>query len=53
MQRQMDSIQFESRNEIEKIMIALSVFMKDHPNDASVEDATELYEHLDIMHMEW
>lgn len=46
MQRHMDSIQFESRNEIEKIMIALSVFIKDHPNNSSVEDATELYDHF-------
>ena len=46
----MDTIQFESRREIEAIMKVLDEWLDMHPNDKTVE---ELYNKLDVMHMNW
>ena len=46
----MDTIQFESRREIEAVMEALDKWLESHPNDKTVED---LYNKLDVMHMNW
>ena len=47
MQKDMDTIQFESRREIEEVMKALE---KEKEQNQTVK---ELYDLLDVMHMEW
>ena len=47
MQKDMDTIQFESRQEIEEVMKALEKEMEEN------QTAKELYDLLEVMHMEW
>ena len=47
MQKDMDTIQFESRREIEEVM---KVLEKEKEENQTVK---ELYDLLDVMHMEW
>ena len=47
MQKDMDTIQFESRREIEEVMKALE---KEKEENQTVK---ELYDLLEVMHMEW
>lgn len=49
MQRDMDTIQFESRRELEELLEVLSKCV----TDDSSQTVRELYELLDVMHMEW
>lgn len=52
MQRLLDTIQFESRDEIREIALALQEYIsKHHPKDASA--ARRLFDLLDVMDMEW
>ena len=53
MKRDMDTIQFESRRELEEIIIALDTFLEEHPNHDSSKTAELLRDKLDVMHMEW
>lgn len=53
MQRNMDTIQFESRRELEEIGIALQEYMDKHPDKAEDSSVKELFNLLDCMHMEW
>lgn len=50
-----DTIQMESRREIENIMTVVSEYIKRHQKDDSTElaAARELYDKLDVMHMTW
>lgn len=47
MQKDMDTIQFESRREIEEVMKTLEKEMEEN------QTAKELYNLLEVMHMEW
>ena len=47
MQKDMDTIQFESRREIEEVM---KVLEKEKEENQTVK---ELYDLLEVMHMEW
>ena len=47
MQKDMDTIQFESRREIEEVMKALE---KEKEENQTVK---ELFDLLEVMHMEW
>ena len=51
MQRSLDTIQFETRDEIREIAIALQEFIRRHPSDA--DTARRLFDLLDIMDLEW
>lgn len=51
MQRLLDTIQFESRDEIREIALALQEYISKHPKDASA--ARRLFDLLDVMDMEW
>ena len=53
MQRNMDQIQFEYRYEIEEVLNALNVFIKEHPDASEKTTVGNLCDMLDIMHMEW
>ena len=46
----MDTIQFESRREIEAVMVALEAWLENYPDDTYVK---ALYDKLDVMHMNW
>lgn len=48
-----DSIQFESRRELEDLMVALATYVKDHPKADEAETAQSLYDKLEVMHMCW
>lgn len=48
-----DSIQFESRRELEDLMVALATYVKEHKKDSEAETAQEMYDKLDVMHMCW
>lgn len=47
MQKDMDTIQFESRREIEEVMSVLEQHTEEN------KTVKELYDLLDAMHMEW
>lgn len=51
MQRELDTVQFESRDEIREIALALQEYIRRHPADATA--ARRLYDLLDVMDMEW
>lgn len=53
MQRNNDNIQFESRREIETLMLILMEWQKEHPADEKFDFSRELSDKLDIMHMCW
>ena len=50
-----DTIQFESRRELECVMVVLGEYIKKHKSDDSTELAVaqELFDKLDVMHMCW
>ena len=47
MQKDMDTIQFESRREIEEVMKVLEQHAEEN------QTVKELYDLLEVMHMEW
>lgn len=53
MKKDMDKIVFESRHEIEKTILALEIFLQEHPNHHSYDAVFELKNKLEIMHMDW
>lgn len=48
-----DCIQFESRREIETVMLALQEWMEERSGDSKVSSVEELFEKLEVMHMCW
>ena len=53
MESNYDTIQFESRAEVEKVIQALKEWKDVHKNDAKMETIQELIDRLDIMSMCW
>jgi len=53
MQKNNDNIQFESRREIETLMLILQEWQEEHPGDNKEEFAQELLDDLDTIHMCW
>lgn len=51
MQRDLDTVQFETRDEIREVAAALQEYISRHPQDANA--ARRLYNLLDVMDMEW
>lgn len=53
MKKDMDCIQFESRREIEEVILALEEWQKSHKSDNKTDTVKRLSELLEVMHMEW
>lgn len=53
MKRNMDTIQFEHRKEVEEIINVISKYVKQNPEEKNNETLKKLYSLLDIMDMEW
>lgn len=53
MQRELDTIKFESRRELEDLMSAIDKLVTGHPEEKRNKTLEELYRYIDIMHMEW
>lgn len=53
MQKNNDNIQFESRREIETLMLILQEWQEEHPGDSKEELAQELFDNLEVLHMCW
>lgn len=53
MQRDMDCIQFESRQEIEEIMTVIDKYVEQNPSEKENKTLERLFALLDVMHMEW
>lgn len=55
MERGNDTIQFESRREIENIMTVLGEYIKRHKkdDDTTLRDAQSMIDKLEVMHMTW
>lgn len=53
MEKLMDKIQFSSRYEIDEVINALQIFLKEHPNAREKETIQKLINLLDVMYMEW
>lgn len=52
MQLEMDTIKFESKNEIEQIMVALEEYLNRH-SEKDCRAVERLVDLLDTMHMSW
>lgn len=48
----MDDI-FESRRNIEDLMLILREWIEEHPRDKKIEYANDLFNKLDYLHMVW
>lgn len=44
---------FESRRDIENLMLILREWQEDHPQDSKADYAEELFNKLDYLHMVW
>ena len=53
MQKHMDTIQFENRQEIGAVMDAINKYVEQNPKEKDNEVLQELYNLLDVMDMEW
>jgi 5-bromo-4-chloroindolyl phosphate hydrolysis protein len=53
MKKNMDTIQFESRAELQEIMRAIEEYVKQNPKQKENRTLKEFYNLLDVMEMEW
>ena len=53
MQRNMDTIQFETRNEINELMKAIDKYVKQNPKEKQNKILVRFFDLLDVMDMEW
>lgn len=53
MRRELDSIVFENKKEIEDVMKVIEQYVSLIPKERNNETLKELYSKLDIMDMEW
>lgn len=53
MQRNMDTIQFESRNEINELMKVIDKYVKQNPKEKQNKILERFFDLLDVMDMEW
>jgi len=44
---------FESRRDIETLMLIVKEWQEEHPSDSKEEYANQLYNKLDCLHMVW
>lgn len=53
MQKNMDTIQFETRAEVEEVLEAIGKYVKAFPKEKDNQTLKTLYELLDVMDMTW
>lgn len=53
MKKNMDTIQFENRYEIDEVVDALQTYIKEHPNNSNKDTINKLIDLLNVMYMEW
>lgn len=53
MQKNMDTIQFESRAEVGELIRVLEKYVEAYPKEKDNQTVKELYNLLDVMEMEW
>ena len=53
MRRENDTIQFESRREIENLMVVIDKYVKQNPKEKNNEELERFFDLLDVMNMEW
>lgn len=53
MKKNMDTIQFEYRAEIQELMVAIDKYMKQNPTEKENQTLKRFFDLLDIMDMEW
>ena len=53
MKKNMDTIQFESRSELEELMKVIDKYIKQNPSEKENKILEQFFSYLDIMDMEW
>lgn len=53
MQKNLDTIQFESRYEIQEIMKMIDKYVKQNPEEKNNKTLERFFDLLDLMDMEW
>lgn len=53
MKKNMDTIQFETRTEVEEVMKILEKYVDAYPREKDNETVKKLYNLFDVMDMEW
>lgn len=53
MTKYMDTIKFESRTELEELMIVIDKYVKQNPKEKQNKTLKRFFDLLDVMHMEW
>lgn len=53
MKKNMDKIQFESRNEIVNLMEVINKYVEQNPKEKQNKTLEQFFDLLDVMHMEW
>ena len=53
MRKELASIEFESRHEVEELMRIVAQYVKDNPKEKNNKVLREFYSHLDVIDMTW
>lgn len=53
MTKNMDTIKFEYRSEVDSIECALAEWLEQHKDDSKAEDVRKMIDLLDVMYMSW
>lgn len=53
MTKNMDTIKFEYRSEVDNIECVLAEWLEQHKGDAKAEDVRKMIDLLDVMYMSW
>lgn len=53
MKRDMDTIKFDERYEIEELMNVIAKYVKQNPSEKENKTLKRFYDLLDVMEMEW
>ena len=53
MQKNMDTIQFESRDELQELMNVIDKYVKQNPKEKDNKTLSRFFDLLDVMDMEW
>lgn len=53
MKKNMDTIQFESREEVRELISVLEKYVDAYPKEKDNQTVKKLYNLLDVMEMEW
>lgn len=53
MTKYMDTIKFESRAELEELMLVIDRYVKQNPKEKQNKTLERFFDLIDVMHMEW